>query len=448
MHGGTPRRDQTVLLRGDRIAHIGPATEVPVPSGAQVLDARGKFLIPGLWDMHVHLRGRTAPTDIDMPLYVANGVTGVRDMSSDCYGKVDAEAGCIADLRRWQRQLEAGELLGPRLLALGSWGVNGPSLPDGLPPFFAARTREEGQELARYFAVRGVDFIKVLSRIPPEGYRGLAEEARRHGLHLAGHEPLAMSAVEVSQAGQRSIEHARVFLTNCFPGAEEFRKSGQGPTPSTRWSRRMVDEHEPARCTEVFRHLARNGTRYVPTHVTRRFDAYTHDAAFRSDARSRYVPRPSWEEWNRDADRTDASDPSPEGRQARMDFYRKGLELTGAAHRAGVAVLAGTDAGDSYVFPGFSLHDELEELVKAGLTPAEALEAATWRGAVFLGRESDAGSVEPGKLADLVLLDADPLEDIRHTRRIHAVVLGGRLLDREALDRLLHRAAEAARPRP
>jgi hypothetical protein len=448
MHGGTPLRDQTVLIHGARITRIGPAEDVRLPSGARVVDARGKFLIPGLWDMHVHLRGRSSPAEIDLPLYVANGVTGVREMSSDCYGQVDAEAGCIEDLRRWQRQLESGELLGPRLLALGSWGVNGPSLPDSLPPFFAARTEAEGRELARYFVGRKVDFIKVLSRIPREGYFGLMDEARRHGLPVTGHEPLTVSAAEVSMAGQRTVEHARVFLTNCFPGAEEFRRVSKSPSPSTRWSRRMVDEHEPARCEELFRLFARNGTRYVPTHVTRRMDAFAHDPVFRSDPRSKYVPEPWWEEWNRDADQTVAADPSPEGLRARMDFYLEGLALTGAAHRAGVELLLGTDAGDSFVFPGFSVHDELEELVKAGLTPAEALDAATWSSAKFLGRESESGTVEQGKLADLVLLEANPLDDVRNTRRIHAVVLGGRLLERAELDRLLARAARAARPSP
>jgi imidazolonepropionase-like amidohydrolase len=131
-----------------------------------------------------------------------------------------------------------------------------------------------------------------------------------------------------------------------------------------------------------------------------------------------------------------------------MDFYLEGLALTGAAHRAGVELLLGTDAGDSFVFPGFSVHDELEELVKAGLTPAEALDAATWSSAKFLGRESESGTVEQGKLADLVLLEANPLDDVRNTRRIHAVVLGGRLLERAELDRLLARAARAARSSP
>jgi imidazolonepropionase-like amidohydrolase len=146
--------------------------------------------------------------------------------------------------------------------------------------------------------------------------------------------------------------------------------------------------------------------------------------------------------------RTDAADSTSEGRKMRMDFYLRGLQATGDAHRAGVRVLAGTDAGDSFVYPGSSLHDELAELVAAGLTPAEALRAATLGGAEFLGRTADFGAVRAGRMADLVLLDADPLADVRNTARIRAVVVGGRLLDRAALDGLVAGAEKAAAAEP
>jgi hypothetical protein len=183
--------------------------------------------------------------------------------------------------------------------------------------------------------------------------------------------------------------------------------------------------------------MMRYRTWYVPTHVTRRMDAFADDPVFRNDARSRYIPKTRWTEWNADADRMVALDPSPEGRRVMRGFYEKGLAITGRAHAAGVNIVLGTDAGDSFVFPGSSVHDELGEFVKAGLTPAQALAAATLRAAVFLGRDQDYGSVAVGKRADLVLLGANPLERIEHTRRIDAVIVGGRVLGRADLDGLL-----------
>jgi hypothetical protein len=175
-------------------------------------------------------------------------------------------------------------------------------------------------------------------------------------------------------------------------------------------------------------------------------DALADDPAYRSDARMRYIPLPTRMAWLADADGMVAGDTSRAGRQAYRDFYRRGLAITADAWRAGVPVMVGTDAGDSFVFPGSSVHDELRELVTAGLPPAAALRAATLAGAEFLGRTDDLGTVAPGRLADLVLLDADPLADVANTGRIRAVILGGRVFDRGMLDSMLTSVEVAARP--
>jgi hypothetical protein len=313
----------------------------------------------------------------------------------------------------------------------------------GLAEFYAAITAEQGRQLARYFAERKVDFIKVSGQLPRDGFLGLAAEARRLGLVVAGHEQLAVNAIEASDAGMKSFEHARVFLFNCFRGATEFARLNLNDADTT-WRRRMVDEFDPKICEQVFTTFVRNNTWYVPTHLTRKMEAFADDPTFRSDGRSKYIPRLRWKAWNADADGMLKADPSAEGRRTMKDFYTKGLEITGMAHKAGVKVMLGTDSVDSYVFPGFAVHDELQELVKAGLSPAEALRTATWNGAEFLGRTSDSGSVETGKLADLILLDANPLDDIRNSEKIAAVVLDGRYMDRSALDQLLRAAEEAA----
>ncbi|MEW5929749.1 MAG: amidohydrolase family protein [Gemmatimonadota bacterium] len=439
--------DRTVLVAGGRITRVAPSDSVRPGAGARVLDGGGGYLVPGLWDMHVHLRSSTAER-IDMPLFVAHGVTGVRDMSSDCAFAAQGPV-CLPEMRERQRRVEAGELVGPRLLALSSWGVNGPGwLPDSLPRFYHAATREDGRLLARHFAERGADLVKVYNRVPREGFLGLTEEARRLGLPVAGHEPDSVSAVELADAGMRSVEHARVFLHHCWPGAAEFWRTGTPRLSGTALRRRMVDDYDPEVCADVFGAFVRNGTAYVPTHLTRKTEAHAADPAMRRDPRRRFVPRAQWAAWEADMDRTDAADSTPQGRRTRMDFYLKGLRATGDAHRAGVRVLAGTDAGDSFVFPGSSLHEELAELVAAGLAPAGALRAATLGAAEFLGRTADFGTVQAGRVADLVLLDGDPLADVRNTTRIRAVVLGGRPLDRAALDRLVAGAEAAAAAEP
>lgn len=432
--------DQTVAIKGDRIVTVAPALRTRVDSTTRLIDGTGKYLIPGLWDMHAHLGGSGNPLMLELPLFTAHGVTGLRVMGAP------RDLPTFARLRQLQTATGNGTLVGPRVLALASWAVNGEAgITDTLPPFFKARTREEGRALAQYFKQNGFDFIKIYTNVSREGYLGLAEEARRLDLPFGGHEPTSLSAIELSNAGQRSIEHSRIFLFNCFAGADSLQK-GLLRLSGTALRRRMVDGYDARVCGTVFQTFARNGTYITPTHVTRRMDAFAGDDAFRNDERMKYIPGGQRMAWLADAGRMLASDPSDAGRRSYMDFYRKGLALTNDAYRAGVPVILGTDAGDSFVFPGASVHDELGELVKAGLSPAEALRAATLTPARYFGRTADFGTVQSARIADLVVLDANPLMDIANTQRIHAVIQGGRTFDRSALDSMLARVERAATP--
>jgi hypothetical protein len=438
--------DQTVLVRSGRVVAIESGAPARLRAGVRAIDGRGKYLIPGLLDMHVHLMASGKPAEIEMPLFVAHGVTGVRVMGADRPSARPTETPGLAMHRDWQARIASGALVGPRLLALASWAVNGSAgISDAMPVFYKATTREEGQQLARYFKERGFDFIKVYNNLSREGFLGLSEEARRLGLPFAGHEPGPMSALELSNAGQGSIEHSRIFLFNCFAGADSMRQ-GLLKVPATALRQRMIDEHDPARCAEVFRTFARNRTYITPTHGTRKMDAFADDSAYRRDARMKYIPLLTQRAWLADADGMVARDSSPAGRKSFMDFYRRGRTLTQEAYRAGVPVMVGTDAGDSFMFPGSSVHDELQDLVTAGLSPAEALRAATLSGAEYLGKTGDLGTVQPGRLADLVLLDADPLADVGNVSRIRAVILNGRVFERRALDSMLASVETAARP--
>lgn len=428
--------NRTVLITGDRIVAVVPSDQI-FPPEATVVDASGAFLIPGLWDMHAHLRGNGTPpwltTDWLMPLVFAHGVTGVRDMTSDCDGPGQGPV-CLSQMLEWQSSIESGALLGPRLMALSSFQIN--------PPWSYEVSEEEARRVVQALAGMGVSNLKIYDRLAPEAFSWISDEASRLGLRVWGHVPLRMGAREASRAGLGSIEHARDFLFDCFPGALEFRANAASSTAPVDLMRRMVDEHDEAACAVVFAELVDNGTWYVPTHVTRRRDAFAGDSAFRDDPRARFIPPDIQADFVGHLDRIVAAD-SATGGVTFMDFYLKGLDITGAAHRAGVSIMVGSDAPDPFVFPGSAVHDEMGELVAAGLSPAEALRAATWNGAVFLNLTDSYGTVEPGKRADLVILDANPLEDIGNTRRIKAVLFGGRYFDRNALDQLLDQVLEA-----
>ena len=438
--------EQTVLVRGNRIVDVGPSSRIRAGAGVRTIDGQGRYVMPGLWDMHAHIHFTGRSTEIEFPLFIAHGVTGVRVMGSDRPNVNPTLTPLLGMHRSWQSRIDAGTLVGPRIMALAGWAVNGNSgITDSMPAFYRARNAEEGQQLARYFKERGFDFIKIYNNVSREGYFGIAEESRKIGIPIAGHEPGRVSAIEISNAGQRSLEHSRIFLFNCWPGADSMVK-GLLRASQAITRQRMVDEYDPGTCAEVFRTFVRNGTWITPTHLTRKLDAFADNAAFRNDPRRKYVLLPQQVGWLQDADGMVAGDSSSAGRKSFMDFYTKGLELTGAAHRAGVRVMLGTDSGDSFVFYGDGVHDELGELVKAGLTPAEALRAGTVAGAEYLGRAAEFGTVKTGRYADLVLLDANPLEDIANSRKIRAVLFNGRLFERAALDSMLAAVERTVKP--
>jgi hypothetical protein len=429
-----------VVITDGVIQQVGPTGTLGT-IGVHTIDGAGAFMIPGLMDMHAHMRGDALPawvtTDWFMPLLLAHGVTGVREMNSDCdTPQPRPEQVCLVQMQSWRAEIEAGERLGPRLLALSTWQVD--------PPWDYEVSEDQARQVVEQFKVQGVDLIKIYTRLSPGSFGRIMAEARRLGIPAAGHIPLRITATEASNAGMRSIEHARDFLFDCYPGSGEFRRTAQSQDPPTALLQAMVREYNPDTCDNIFRTLSANKTWYVPTHVTRRMEALADDSGFRNDPRMKYVPQWLAEDWLRDADNTVARDSTPEGRRALTEFYLAGLKVTGEAHRAGVGILLGTDAGDSFVFPGSSAHDELRELVAAGLSEADALRAATLKPAEFLSMEDQYGSVEPGKRADLVLLAANPLVDIANVRTIQAVILGGQFLDRERLNALLEQAERTA----
>ncbi|CAN5457652.1 amidohydrolase family protein [soil metagenome] len=431
-------RSQTVLIEGGRIIEVGGAAEIEVPPTALVIQGPDRFLMPALWDMHAHIYA-ISPL-LDLPLYIAYGVTNVRDMQS-CPTLRDPFISCPEDKRKWTAEAVAAERVAPRVVATTSFMANGPGMLDRLgdvPTFFGTATPEQARAFVRHFA-GNVEAIKVYDRIPRDAYFALAEEAERLGVDLVGHRPHVVSAIEAA-AHQKSIEHARFILHESFNGSAELRELGGTPG----WNedrRRMLDEHDPLMAEAIFAAMVHNGTWYVPTHLTRWTDAFADDAAVREDVLLRYLhPLMKWQ-WLEDVDETVSRDPSPEARATYREFYSKGLELTGAAHRAGVRIIVGTD----YIVAGADVHRELEQLVMAGLAPVEALRAATVAPAEYFSLEAHYGAVMTGMVADLVLLSADPLTDIRNTQRIESVIFNGNAYDRAALDQISDHVQRRAR---
>jgi hypothetical protein len=429
----TPRPDQTVVVRGRRITAVGASAEVPVPRGARVVDGRGRYLIPGLWDMHVHAFS-AGFARFAGPLFVAYGVTGVRDM------------GWFVDsARHWQIQVALGRVVGPRVVVGGR--LDG---PDNRAPWVArAANASQARHAVDSLHRAGADFIKVYSALPREAYFAAADAARRAGVPLAGHVPYAVDVVEAMAAGQRSIEHEDDLLRSCSADGEALRRELLTQDPAAPsdvalatvrdQARRMRDGFDARRCAAAAAAIVRAGGWLTPTLVVYQPYASPSDTAVLHPDAQRLVPGALRAEWARRLRRA-----GPEDSTTVRAYFS--LARTGAWHRGGVRLLAGTDAPLPRLVPGLSLHDELALLVRAGLTPAEALRAATLSPAEYLGAADSLGAVARGKVADLVLLDADPLRDIRNTTRIHAVVTNGRYLDRTALDALLAGVARDANP--
>jgi len=426
--GSPPQRDMTVIVRDQRIAELGKSAAVPLPADARVVDGYGKFLIPGLWDMHVHeVFGDWLPRNekVVLPLFVANGITGVRDMGGD-----------LPVLREWRAQIAAGKLLGPRMYIAGPM-LDGPvpRFPSSAPVANAA----DGRRWVDDLKAGGVDFIKIQSLIPRDGYFAAAAEAKKVGLTFVGHVPDAVRASEASNAGQKSIEHFTGIFEGCSTIEDQLvngHRRGPGPNVST---------YDANRARALIALMAKNQTWQVPTLVWERGQWLVDDIDKSHDPLIKYAPSSwkdhTWPMFVHDIMESMDTDPLP----VRKRFFQMELEMTLAMFKAGVPFMAGTDtAAGVHVFPGFSLHEELALFVSAGLTPMQALQTATRNPAQFMGRLADMGTVETGKLADLVLLDANPLDDINNTRRIRAVVLAGRYFDRAALDRMLLGVEQAA----
>jgi len=419
--------DMNVVVEGQRIEQAGPARQVKIPKGAQVVDGAGKFLIPGLWDMHVHVFfGEAAPAgrDITVPLFVANGITGVRDMGSSPDEVLQARA-----------DIAAGRLLGPRMIVAGPM-LDGPKTQ--FPASIAITTPEDGRRAVDMLVARGVDFIKIQSHVPREAYFAIVEECKKKNIVFVGHVPDAIRGSEASNAGQKSFEHLIGIFEGSSTAEDELLKGPKGPG-------KFLDTYDAQKEAALIALLAKNQTWQCPTLFWERGQWLVDAIDITKDPDAKYVPAlwrdQLWPRFTKSIIKEMDTDPLP----VREKFVTHELDIVRKLNDAGVPLLAGTDTPAGIdVIPGFSLHLELIRLEQAGLTPLQALQTATINPARFLDKTADFGTVEKGKIADLVLLAANPLDGIHFTQSIAGVVLNGRYLSRQDLDAMLKSVQETA----
>jgi imidazolonepropionase-like amidohydrolase len=430
--GADPRPDQTVIIHGDRIAAIGSSTELEAPKKARVIDGTGKYLLPGFWDLHVHLHFGTPDV---LPVFVANGITGIRELDTG-----------MPEIDSIRARARSGALLTPRIIAAGKmieaaeikpFLTQGPAIISefALADRIFVKDTAEARATVRELAALRPDLLKHHNAVKRDVFFAVMDEAKKAGLRVTGHFPMGekLTLREVAEAGQASIEHLG------WPGVAADYKA---MSPAGRDSLEAI--------------VKASGLAFIPTLVVGDFaSGGTADAdsirlaQSHQDPRSRFVTSQLWEAWD--------------GMIRIMAMYRKSgamsqfnfpdeIAMLRRFHQAGVPVLPGTDFTVQFLFPGSSAQEEVANLVtQIGMTPHEAIQAASRRSADLVGLGAETGTIETGKSADLFLVDADPLADIRNTQRIVGVARQGKFFDRAALDSLLGDAAtrlqkQATRP--
>lgn len=412
VRSGKLSNDQTIIIKDNKISYIGNSKQTAIPDYAQVRDATGQYVIPGLWDMHVHVEDNYKAA---FPLFLANGVTGIREMGAS-----------LKNVDIWKTSMLTG-MPAPRLVYAGSTLNGGPA--DEAPHMFYLNTEEQAREAVRLNVTHGVDHIKVYSWLPRPLFLAVIDEAQKYGLPVVGHLPVEVRLTEAIQLGFKSIEHLHgLFIATSSIEDDIFKNADMSDLLGYSLAEIEASEsYDSVKANKLFRKFKEKGVWPVPTIVT-----YLNMAKTEIDQRSKYIPTAVQKQW---AEVIRATPPEQTELMEAINFLTPGMVKK--LNDAGVPMLAGSDSSfemTNFIY-GISLHDELELLVKSGLTPLQALQAATLNPARYLEREQELGTVEKGKLADLVLLDKNPLEDIRNTTSISAVVLDGKLLEKQTLDR-------------
>jgi len=421
---GEVTEDQMIGISGDTIQWVRSMEDDGLVASAKSFDARGGFVMPGLWDMHVHFRGGDTLIRENknlLPLFLAYGVTTVRDAGGDITPAV----------MDWKQQIAVGDLLGPTIF------TSGPKL-DGERPGWPGSIRVvEPADVDRALdslEALNVDYVKMYDgSLSAQRYYDIIAEAEARGLKTTGHMPMSANLLEGIERGLDGNEHLYYVLKACSPLADSLTAEGlgYGMLPI------ITNTYDPALADSVYRIMADRDVYVTPTMHIGETLAQLAEVDHTNDELLAYIGpgiQRTYQGRLRSAIRA-----AETGNTSRADFVARTQTMLKPMYEAGVPIVAGSDCGpfNSFVYPGLSIHQELQQFVDAGLTPREALETATRSGPVFFGRSDDYGAVAPGKIADLLILDRNPLEDIANTRAIKAVVKGGTLRDQPDLDVLL-----------
>jgi imidazolonepropionase-like amidohydrolase len=434
------KKNQVVIIDGNKIAFIG--SNAKISPSSKIIDGKNKFLVPGLWDMHVHLWHerweKSTPTtegrEVFLDMFIPNGITGVRDMGGD-----------QNQIKKWKEEIREGKRIGPRIVAGPI--VDGPAKLQ--EDYIVAGTAEEGKRVVDSLIEQKVDFVKVYTTLPREAYFAIAKESNTRHIPFEGHLPDAITVAEATQAGQKSIEHTVWMAFSCSTKEDSLRqqviinrKLGASIDASGLLDRfkTVMNTFSPAKEQILHSVLKKNHTWICPTLKVLSVFLWTNNQSFFGDERLKYMP--AWMQQRLNTGDLKAGIPEKDV-SIRKQWYQFLVDRVRNMNNAGIPILAGTDF-PFLSFAGYGLHEELELLVQAGLRPYEALKTATTNPAIFLHKEKELGTIEKGKIADLVLLDANPLENISNTKKIYAVIVNGKLLERKNLDELLDKAKQVA----
>lgn len=408
IENGTLNKEQDVIINGNKIAKIIPHNQAKLASNT-IVDCTNKYLIPGLWDMHAHIRSY-ASEDV-LPMFVLHGITGIRDL-----GITDYEL-----IKHWKNQIEKKEIVGPRIISSGS-------IIEGAGPTFAnsvvINKLENVEPVLDSLIAKNIQVVKLFHNFSPEIYKDIIRYSKEKGIVTSGHIPAGMNQVDAAKAGLTSIEH--------FWGISES---------VSNYNEYNVSDEDLKKLADI---LIKNGTYQTPTIVN--MESYAErgqdiDPNLNLKLTPKYFL--SWWANINERSKQNITDENRLEAKKRLDYNAK---LNAKPHELGVKILAGTDVPNPYVVAGVSLHNELEHFVKGGMSTTDALKTATLYPAQYFNRSNELGLIAENYIADALILDANPLDNISNTQQIHAVIQNGQLFTQEKLEQIktnqLNRLAE------